>query len=203
MSHGVFGAIETVSGRVLGYVSGGSELALSEAPHKDHIHFYARSEDESSSSSDARALVPEHIDNGLFLLITPFPGQSLVVRTSTGRLLSTDDLDVSDTVLVLPGGTQIKISYQCSELWYEIDCINGRLMVAWCFMLPSLTALSDPGLSSAEQDLQFWPITFQAPLCPTGCCKESQKMSGTSSTPSPTWSRTCSARRTRGRSLPG
>jgi len=105
VSHGVFGAIETVSGRVLGYVSGGSELALSEAPHKDHIHFYARSEDESSDDDDsgARALVPEHIDNGLFLLITPFPGQSLVVRTSTGRLVSTDDLDVSDTVLVLPG----------------------------------------------------------------------------------------------------
>ena len=111
MSHGVFGAIETVSGRVLGYVSGGSELALSEAPHKDHIHFYARSDDESSSS-DARALVPEHIDNGLFLLITPFPGQSLVVRTSTGRLVSTDDLDVSDTVLVLPGGIRDKILHQ-------------------------------------------------------------------------------------------
>ena len=112
MSHGVFGAIETVSGRVLGYVSGGSELALSEAPHKDHIHFYARSEEESSSFSDARALVPEHIDNGLFLLLTPFPGQSLVVRTSTGRLLSTDDLDVSDTVLVLPGGIRDKILHQ-------------------------------------------------------------------------------------------
>ena len=47
--------------------------------------------------------MPEHIDNGLFLLITPFPGQSLVIRTSTGRLVSTDDLDVSDTILVLPG----------------------------------------------------------------------------------------------------
>ena len=113
MSHGVFGAIETISGRVLGYVSGGSELALSEAPHKDHIHFYARSEDESSDDNGiARALVPEHIDNGLFLLITPFPGQSLVVRTSTGRLVSTDDLDVSDTVLVLPGGIRDKILHQ-------------------------------------------------------------------------------------------
>ena len=113
MSHGVFGAIETVSGRVLGYVSGGSELALSEAPHKDHIHFYARSEDESSDDDGiAKALVPEHIDNGLFLLITPFPGQSLVVRTSTGRLVSTDDLDVSDTVLVLPGGIRDKILHQ-------------------------------------------------------------------------------------------
>ena len=48
---------------------------------------------------------PEHIDNGLFLLITPFPGQSLVIRTSTGRSVSTDGLDVSDTILVLPGDT--------------------------------------------------------------------------------------------------
>ena len=103
MSHGVFGAIETIYGSDLGYVSGDSELALSEAPHKDHIHFYARNEEEATDKNDA-ALVPEHIDNGLFLLITPFPGQSLVIRTSTGRLLSTDDMDVSDTILVLPGG---------------------------------------------------------------------------------------------------
>ena len=42
VSLGVFAAIETIYGGDLGYVAGGSELALSEAPHKDHIHFYAR-----------------------------------------------------------------------------------------------------------------------------------------------------------------
>ena len=43
VSNGVFAAVETaLGGAERGYVSGEADLRLAEAPHKDHIHFYAR-----------------------------------------------------------------------------------------------------------------------------------------------------------------
>jgi hypothetical protein len=47
-------------------------------------------------------LVPFHIDNGLFLLLTPFPSPSLTVRLSDGSSVSTNGLG-TDSVLVLMG----------------------------------------------------------------------------------------------------
>ena len=47
-------------------------------------------------------LVPYHIDNGLFLLLTPFPSPSLLVRLSDGHSISTNGLG-SDSILVLMG----------------------------------------------------------------------------------------------------
>merc|ERR1712038_17887 len=103
---GVSEAIEAVYGDNLFYTRPeGIKRQLADAPHKDHIHFY---EQTGPSTPHARGnaetfLVPEHTDNGIFLMITPFPEQSLVVRTSTGRKISTADLDPSNTVLVLMG----------------------------------------------------------------------------------------------------
>ena len=36
-------------------------------------------QDEAADNSVSAALVPEHIDNGLFLLITPFPGTACIL----------------------------------------------------------------------------------------------------------------------------
>ena len=47
-------------------------------------------------------LVPYHIDNGLFLLLTPFPSPSLLVRLSDGQSISTNGLG-TDSILVLIG----------------------------------------------------------------------------------------------------
>ena len=56
----------------------------------------------ASSSSKEEFLVPFHIDNGLFLLLTPFPSPSLVVRLSNGESVDTNGLP-DDSVLVLMG----------------------------------------------------------------------------------------------------
>ena len=103
---GVSEAVEAVYGGELFFARPeGIRRRLADAPHKDHIHFYEM--DEGAAPHARRnvesALVPEHTDNGLFLMITPFPEQSLVVRTSSGQRISTADLDPSDTVLVLAG----------------------------------------------------------------------------------------------------
>ena len=103
---GVSGAVEAVYGGELFYARAeGVRRRLAEAPHKDHIHFYEQRGElvHSRRNLESAPLVPEHTDNGLFLMITPFPEQSLVVRTSSGRRISTADLDPADTVLVLTG----------------------------------------------------------------------------------------------------
>ena len=63
----------------------GIKQRLETAPHKDHIHFYKSSDGSDSAAERSIPMVPEHTDNGLFLIITPFPGQSLVVRTRKGK----------------------------------------------------------------------------------------------------------------------
>ena len=103
---GVSEAMEAVYGGELFFARAeGIRRRLAEAPHKDHIHFYEQLGElvHSRRNLESAPLVPEHTDNGLFLMITPFPEQSLVVRTSSGRRVSTADLDPSDTVLVLTG----------------------------------------------------------------------------------------------------
>ena len=47
-------------------------------------------------------MVPYHIDNGLYLIITPYPGHGLKVKTSLSTEISTDDLPL-DSVIVLVG----------------------------------------------------------------------------------------------------
>ena len=100
---GVAEAVEAVYGNDLFYTRPqGIKRRLAAAPHKDHIHFYEQTGPHARRNAES-FLVPEHTDNGIFLMITPFPEQSLVVRTSTGRRVSTADLDPSDSVLVLMG----------------------------------------------------------------------------------------------------
>ncbi len=53
-------------------------------------------------NSDEDFLVPFHVDNGMFLLITPFPQVALEVRLEDGNEISTSDVD-SDVILVLIG----------------------------------------------------------------------------------------------------
>jgi hypothetical protein len=47
-------------------------------------------------------MVPFHVDNGLYLILTPFPNHGLQIKTSTGSIVNTDNLD-SNSVLVLMG----------------------------------------------------------------------------------------------------
>ncbi len=72
----VSGLIEAAAGREIHFTRPeGIMHRLEEAPHKDHIHLYETKTDLNNNSLAKTALVPEHIDNGLFLIITPFPEQ--------------------------------------------------------------------------------------------------------------------------------
>ena len=46
-------------------------------------------------------LVPYHIDNGLYLIITPFPDQGLKIKTSSGQEIETEL--PSNSILILMG----------------------------------------------------------------------------------------------------
>ena len=47
-------------------------------------------------------MVPYHVDNGLYLIITSFPGHGLKIKSSTGNEINTDNLHAND-ILVLMG----------------------------------------------------------------------------------------------------
>jgi hypothetical protein len=107
--------VEVVAAKSLTYIEGNTKTRLADAPHKDHIHVYERKEDHGAKmlhdhqnmmndhKQDARDyLVPYHIDNGMFLLITPFPNHGMQMELSDGSKVSTDEIDHS-SVLVLFG----------------------------------------------------------------------------------------------------
>ena len=85
----------------------GGQVPLALAPHKDHIHVYEKQlpskvSDNQDHDSPGEYLVPYHVDNGVFLLITPFPGHGMSVELSDGSVASTGGVG-RGSVLVLVG----------------------------------------------------------------------------------------------------
>ncbi|TRY75846.1 hypothetical protein TCAL_04958 [Tigriopus californicus] len=85
----------------LKYRHGATEVELLDAPVKNHLHLYSRPS-EFEPKPETNPLVPFHVDNGLFLLLTPFPDHPLQVQLSNGQEVSTQDVDYN-SVLVLMG----------------------------------------------------------------------------------------------------
>ena len=103
--------IEAVRGQNLSYLSSSADetnglgIPLREAPHKDHVHVYTKVHSNQSiphDKEDEDFLVPYHLDNGLFLLITTFPDHGLEVTLSDKSRVSTSSLP-SDSILVMFG----------------------------------------------------------------------------------------------------
>ena len=93
----------------LGYMEKDNITFLSHAPVKDHIHIYTKEsarhqviKDHSNQNHETEYLVPYHVDNGIYLLLTPFPNHGLEVKLSNGQKVSTNDID-SESILVLMG----------------------------------------------------------------------------------------------------
>lgn len=66
---------------------------------KIHAHIYKH---QSHKTNGSKAMVPYHMDNGLYLLITPYPGQGLTFKTSLGIEMNTSNLGL-DSLVVLMG----------------------------------------------------------------------------------------------------
>ena len=103
--------IESMGGADISYVDEGKQVSLASAPHKDHIHVYEKSPSHvrdnhhhhhEMMSQGGEYLVPYHVDNGIFLLITPFPNHGMNLEMSDGSVVSTDDVD-RGSILVLFG----------------------------------------------------------------------------------------------------
>ena len=83
---------------------------MQESPAKKHIHVYtskyqdiendiSKEYSDEQDNDDDDMMVPFHVDNGLYLIITPFPNHGLKIKTSTGQEILTELS--SDSVLVL------------------------------------------------------------------------------------------------------
>jgi len=80
------------------YENNGDRVSIHQALKKEHIHVYDRSVSSSSY------IVPFHIDNGLYLILTPFPGHGLRVKTSNNKVVSLDDLELGSAIVLFGRG---------------------------------------------------------------------------------------------------
>ena len=74
--------------------------ALKNSPIKEHLHLYEKN---VSSSVKSSKMVPFHIDNGLYLIITPFMNHGLQIQTSSGKVYDSSKMVKNDEALVLIG----------------------------------------------------------------------------------------------------
>ena len=51
-------------------------------------------------------MVPFHVDNGLYLMITPYPGHGLEIKTSSGTIVKTDSIESDSVIGKLPVNTK-------------------------------------------------------------------------------------------------
>ena len=86
----------SISSTVISYQFEGQIIPIDAAPIKEHVHVYDR------SSSTSNYMVPFHVDNGIYLIITPFEGHGLKLRLSSNKVVSTEGLE-TDSVIVLFG----------------------------------------------------------------------------------------------------
>jgi len=81
-------------------------IPIERALEKEHIHVYSTKDEKRRTKSQGdhsyNYLVPFHVDNGLYLIITPFPGHGMNVELSDGKIVSTSHV-ASDSALVLLG----------------------------------------------------------------------------------------------------
>merc|ERR1712223_1309760 len=80
------------------YENNGDRVSIHQSLKKEHIHVYDRSVSSSSY------VVPFHIDNGLYLILTPFPGHGLRVKTSNNKVVSLDDLELGSAIVLFGRG---------------------------------------------------------------------------------------------------
>ena len=106
--------IEILVNKQLTYEENGSIYDLVEAPIKDHIHVYFNNI--SSTSNKKRRkwvsktlpedyyMVPFHVDNGLYLMITPFSNHGLQIQHSDGEIISSSNLDTNSLIILFGRG---------------------------------------------------------------------------------------------------
>ena len=90
----------------LGFIVDNETIPIGNALQKEHIHVYSTKEkhdrDNPQSTKLSDYLVPFHVDNGLYLIITPFQEHAMKVKLSNGKIVSTNHIE-SDSALVLIG----------------------------------------------------------------------------------------------------
>ena len=86
--------IEVVVGNELKYKVEKTVYDLIDSPIKGHIHTYTK----GPHTMNNEYMVPFHVDNGLYLIITPYPGHGLKIKTSSGTIVDTDSIE-SDSIL--------------------------------------------------------------------------------------------------------
>ena len=73
----------------------------SSAGYKEHLHVYTNNDQDNIEDDDDQYAAPFHTDNGLMLLLTPFPEHPLKIKNSQGEVLSTAHLGDDSIIVIL------------------------------------------------------------------------------------------------------
>ena len=82
----------------LSYSHDGYLDSLNTGINKEHIHVYV------TNSSTSAYMVPFHVDNGIYLILTPFPGHGLKLKLSDNKIVSTDGFELDSTIVLFGRG---------------------------------------------------------------------------------------------------
>ena len=86
----------------LAYNIGERRVPIENSIEKEHIHVYTKNPEKTThlqKNEISDNLVPYHVDNGLFLIITPFPKHGMSVKLSNGLNVSTNNVLVHTTIV--------------------------------------------------------------------------------------------------------
>eukprot|EP00121_Abeoforma_whisleri_P013289 Awhi_evm1s12258 len=102
---------------------------LADAPFKSHIHVYENSKRFDHQASLDGSTVPFHIDNGLYLLLTP-SSVGLVIRNKKGDVVDLSDVS-SDSMILLMGSAM-------SDWLFQHDNVVADQFAAVPHAVPSM-----------------------------------------------------------------
>lgn len=161
--------------------------SLPELAAKTHVHVYDHNNIEKAekvvTKEDGSLLsMPFHLDNGLYLLLTPSPVRPLQLKSRNGRLVRTEAADPDDTVifllgrgltdwLLLPGGGDSRYRHLVPAL-HAVPSLLGtppsttrsvvaRMRVAPLSALPAASLLSN---SRSPPPRRFGDVFFDGEI---------------------------------------
>jgi hypothetical protein len=107
-----FDSVEAVMAGVMGHLLGnaslhvrledGRPIGLLDLPVKTHLHVYHAPAETQEQPAAGQHSLPMHVDNGLYLLLTPDQSLPLLMRSKSGRAIRTGQVG-PDAVLFLLG----------------------------------------------------------------------------------------------------
>lgn len=118
------------------------------------------------SSRRKEMMVPFHIDNGMYLIITPFPGHGLKIQTSSGEIIDTDELGYDSIIVLMGRGLTdwLLVDHPKQEMFHAVphavDTLGSEMSTRVIYARMKIAPIDAEPLASLYQDYGGIKVTF-------------------------------------------